>query len=214
MGKAPLRYVRVYHELMDDPRFAEVYGDDAALALWLRLLLLADAIWPQSPHLPAGYRRRALDLLVRAGLVELVPGRRYRIHGLDRERQARSEQARHAVNVRWTAQKVEGVPRHGTDLHAGNGRVSHDAGYGRMRREEKRRVITESPNGLYRGGASSGGAPRILSAGELLAVARGVAPEPEGPYAYDAGGLSEEEYLEVMRWDASRKNGRCHPKRA
>jgi hypothetical protein len=210
MRAGPVRYVRVYHELMDDQRFAEVYGDDAALALWLRLLLLADAIWPQSPHLPAGYRHRALDLLVRAGLVELVPGERYRIHGLDRERQARSEQARRAVSVRWSGHSAEGVPRDGTGRPDGNGRLSHDAAYGRMRREENRIEEKKSPNGLYRGGASSGEPPRILSAGELLAVARGAVPEPEGPYAYDAGELSEAEYLEVLRWSASRRNGR-HP---
>ena len=43
------RYARVYHDLMDDPKFATVYENDHRFALWVRLLLAADAAWPSPP---------------------------------------------------------------------------------------------------------------------------------------------------------------------
>jgi hypothetical protein len=46
-------YVRVYSRIIDDPKFETVYDDDARLACWLRLLILADATWP-TPADPRG----------------------------------------------------------------------------------------------------------------------------------------------------------------
>lgn len=86
-------YSRVYWSITDDPRFADVYGDDAALALWLRLLMSADAMWPGSAPLPRSARPKALGRLVEAGIVELVGMDHYRIHGLDNEREKRKAAA-------------------------------------------------------------------------------------------------------------------------
>jgi hypothetical protein len=94
-------YVRVYHAIVDDPKFADVFDSDAALATWLRLLIVADQAWPASAHLPGNVKRRTFDLLVRVGLVDALPGWRYRIHGLDSERGARSDKARNAAAKRW-----------------------------------------------------------------------------------------------------------------
>lgn len=86
-------YSRVYWTIVDDPKFEHVYDDDAALAAWLRLLLIADQSWPASAHLPTNCRPKAVKVLVGAGLVTMMPGGRYRISGLDRERQRRKDAA-------------------------------------------------------------------------------------------------------------------------
>lgn len=92
-------YVRVYYRIVDDPKFAAIYDDDAALALWLRLLLSADAMYPAAAPLPFGTRRAVLAKLVECGLVDVGANNRYRIHGLEAEREQRSEHARKAAHA-------------------------------------------------------------------------------------------------------------------
>jgi hypothetical protein len=94
-------YVRVYYRIIDDPKFAAVYDNDPALATWLRLLLAADAMYPAPAPLPRGVKRPALARLVDAELIDLMPGDRYRLHGLHGERERRQEQARKAARERW-----------------------------------------------------------------------------------------------------------------
>jgi hypothetical protein len=53
------QYVRVYYSVVDDERFTGVY-DTPHLATWLRLLLLADAMWPASAYVPATERKASL----------------------------------------------------------------------------------------------------------------------------------------------------------
>lgn len=84
------KYSRVYWTIVDDPKFEHVYDDDAALAAWLRLLLIADQAWPASAHLPASCRPKSVKVLVGAGLVVPLPGGRYRVAGLDAERERRA----------------------------------------------------------------------------------------------------------------------------
>ena len=86
-------YSRVYWSVVDDEKFAAIYDDDRHLATWLRLLISADAIWPASPTLPVGVKRGSVKALSEAGLVDLLSGHRYRIHGLDAERGRRKEKA-------------------------------------------------------------------------------------------------------------------------
>jgi hypothetical protein len=80
------RYARVYHDLMDDPKFEAVYPDDHRFALWVRLLMAADASYPSPPTIPRRVNGSALAHLVGVGLIDLVPGDRYKVHGLARER--------------------------------------------------------------------------------------------------------------------------------
>jgi hypothetical protein len=97
----PDPYVRVYYSITDDAKFAAVYDDDAALALWLRLLIVADACYPAAAPLPR-CNEAALAMLVDAGLVDLVGTTRYHIHGLVKERERRSSNARASANARWS----------------------------------------------------------------------------------------------------------------
>jgi hypothetical protein len=82
-------YSRVYWSIADDPRFEAIYGDDHHLATWLRLLLIADQAHPASAHLPRIVHRASLRALLDSGLIDAMPGDRYRVHGLDAERERR-----------------------------------------------------------------------------------------------------------------------------
>lgn len=84
-------FSRVYWRVIDDPKFVEVYADDHAFALWVRLLMAHDMAWPASAALPFGTKRSALKMLTDAGIVDLVPGSRFRVHGLDAERGKRQK---------------------------------------------------------------------------------------------------------------------------
>lgn len=96
-------YARLYLELVDDEKFAAIYDDDHHFAAWCRLLMIAEPAWPASAHLPATVRRASVRALSDAGLIDLQPGGRYRIHGLDAERERRHQQAQSASNARWNA---------------------------------------------------------------------------------------------------------------
>jgi len=100
-------YSRVYHEIVDDPRFERVYGNDKALATWLRMLLIADAMYPASA--PMTSRNPTVRLLIDSGLIEERPGNRYVIHGLQGERERRSAIGRNAVAVRWNNERTTNV---------------------------------------------------------------------------------------------------------
>lgn len=95
------KYSRVYHDAIEDPRFGGVWPSDANLALWLRLVVVADGMWPAPAPIPRSAKPRPLATLVESGLVELVAGDNYRIHGMNAERTRRSKQGAHAADVRW-----------------------------------------------------------------------------------------------------------------
>ena len=95
------KYVRVYYSIQDDPKFDRVRGNPSALGTWLRLLMAADAVWPASADFPRALPGVQIRLLVECGLVDELPEHRFRIHGLDAERTARSNAASNAAAVRW-----------------------------------------------------------------------------------------------------------------
>jgi hypothetical protein len=101
MPSVKRHYSRVYWEAVDDPKFSDVWGDDHALAAWLRLLVAADMAWPASANVYHGIHRGALATLCKAGLVDMQATGRFRIHGLDKEREARSSAASDAVRTRY-----------------------------------------------------------------------------------------------------------------
>ena len=92
-------YVKVYQSIVEDPMFEHVFNNDHALATWLRMLLVADAIWPVSAEMPR--RNPTVQLLIRESLVIQRPFNRYSIRGLDAEREHRSASGRHAAALRW-----------------------------------------------------------------------------------------------------------------
>jgi hypothetical protein len=94
-------YVRVYHTIVDDERFAEVFHSPVRLGTWLQLLLLADAMYPASAPMPSYANRAAVKVLVDCGLIELADHRQYRVHGLASERAKRSQTGRTGAAMRW-----------------------------------------------------------------------------------------------------------------
>lgn len=112
MTAQPDPYVRVYYRITDDPKFAEVYDDDAALATWLRLLINADAMFPAAAPIPAGTDPEVLAKLIELEVVDPVGSTRYRIHGLESERTRRSEAGRANASKRWTKPDATAMPPH------------------------------------------------------------------------------------------------------
>lgn len=96
-------YSRVYWSVRSDEKFRGIYANDNLLATWLRLLISADAIWPEPADLPSSCRKVYYHRLVTAGLLDDLGGGQYRIHGLDAERSRRAEHAKTASNARWNA---------------------------------------------------------------------------------------------------------------
>lgn len=96
------KYVRIYAGVVDDERFVGIYDDDHHWATYTRLLMLADAAWPASAPLPRSARRASVAALSAAGIIELGTADRFRIHGLDPERQRRADHARSAAENRWS----------------------------------------------------------------------------------------------------------------
>lgn len=103
-------YVRVFYRIIDDPKFATVYDDDTRLATWLRLLLTADATYPAPAPLPHGINRKALEELVRVGLVDIGTGHRYRMHGMTAVREAAAEQGRKLAAMRYRTAEPQHEP--------------------------------------------------------------------------------------------------------
>jgi len=103
-------YSRVYHSIADDPMFEKIYGNDKALATWLRMLLIADAMYPTSA--PMTHRNPTVRLLIDCGLVIEKPGNRYTIRGLSAERERRSAIGRNAAAKRWeSVSNANAMPR-------------------------------------------------------------------------------------------------------
>jgi hypothetical protein len=106
----PEPYVRVYYSILEDERFATIYLNDHHLAWWLRLLLTADAMYPAPAPIPRRVNPRSLTALVDCGLVELVSGDCYRIHGLQAERERRSYQGIAGASARWGGRNANALP--------------------------------------------------------------------------------------------------------
>lgn len=102
-------YVKVFQSIVDDPQFSRVFDNDHALATWLRMLLMADAMYPASAPMPP--RNPTVRLLIDVGLVLQRPGNRYSIRGLETERERRSAVGRNAAAVRWqSASNADAMP--------------------------------------------------------------------------------------------------------
>lgn len=98
-------YSRHYWKLVDDEKFVGIYDDDHHYATWSRLLMVADQAWPASAHLPASARRSSVAKLAEVGLIDILPGGRFRMRGTQAERERRSKHAKDAADARWTAER-------------------------------------------------------------------------------------------------------------
>lgn len=91
-------YSRIYHRLMNE--YPTLWRSDTQLALFIRLLVLADKFWPDRPPIPRA-NAAALRALQDAGLLIVDEADCYRVRGLDAERSRRSTAARNAARSRY-----------------------------------------------------------------------------------------------------------------
>jgi hypothetical protein len=82
-------YSRVYWSVMEDPKFDGIREDPRLFGSWSLLLIAADMAHPSPAYLLPTVTRASVTRLVEAGLIDLLDGHRYRIHGLDAERERR-----------------------------------------------------------------------------------------------------------------------------
>ena len=102
MTRSERPYSRIYHEVMDDAKFDGIREDVRHFGTWALLLVVGDMAWPAPAYLPP-VPRRSVDALSKAGLVDVLSGGRFRIHGMDRERGTRTAQATEAGRLRASA---------------------------------------------------------------------------------------------------------------
>lgn len=112
-------YSRLYHKLMNE--YPKVWNSDETLALFVRMLVIADKFWPE--RAPVSRRNaRGLRSLTSAGLIRLHDGGfTYSVRGLDAERSRRSSAARTAALVRHAIPSKDEASREkkGHDGHHG-----------------------------------------------------------------------------------------------
>ena len=101
MTKAIDPYSRVYWRVLDDPKFDAIRGDMRHFGSWTLMLLVADMAHPAPAFVPSSVPKRSLDALTAAGLVDLLAGGLYRVHGLAAERTRRSETGATNVSHRY-----------------------------------------------------------------------------------------------------------------
>ena len=95
-------YARFYYpEFLRD--YPAVYDDDGAFAAWMRLLVVAEQMWPLPMELPRSVKPRALRVLVDAGLVA-TDGTHFLLKGHDSERTRRRDSGRKGAAVRWESE--------------------------------------------------------------------------------------------------------------
>lgn len=95
-------YSRIYWSVMDDPKFDGIREDVRLFGSWSLCLVLADMAWPAPAYVPPTIQRSAFRRLVDCQLLDELPGHRFRVHGLDKERAVRSAHGAHAASGRWS----------------------------------------------------------------------------------------------------------------
>jgi hypothetical protein len=83
-------YTRIYHTVLDDPKFEGVYDDDRAWAWYVRLLIAADSTYPAPAPLPRRLPDDVLEVLVDREIIVVVRGDMYRVKALQAEREGRA----------------------------------------------------------------------------------------------------------------------------
>ena len=111
MAKTPDPYSRVYWTVLDDARFDGIRGNMAHLGTWLLLLLVADMAHPAPAFLPPA-PRKSVAALRDVGLIELMGGGRYRVHGLAAERDRRSSAGNAGASARWSERNANAMRTH------------------------------------------------------------------------------------------------------
>lgn len=127
-------YSRVYWTVLDDKKFDAIRADMRHFGSWTLMLVLADMAYPAPTFIPPTIPKASLAALVDAKLIELLPARMYRVKGLPKERERRSERGRTGAAARWSG-IADGMRTHSE----GNATGMRDE----TRRDETRQGIDE-----------------------------------------------------------------------
>jgi hypothetical protein len=95
-------YTRVYYRVLNDPKFAGM--SSAAWGHWVRLLVIADGMYPAPAPVPRWVEDGPMKELQERGIIDLEGEDYFRIHGMTGERATRSEAATFAADVRHVGQ--------------------------------------------------------------------------------------------------------------
>jgi len=98
-------YSRVYWSVMDDEKFDGIREDVRHFGSWTILLIVADMAHPAPAFLPTTVPKASVRALSACGLIDLLSGGRFRVHGLASERGMRSDSARNAAASRWHSER-------------------------------------------------------------------------------------------------------------
>lgn len=108
-------YSRVYWSIQHDEKFDGIREDMRLIGSWLTLLVIADQAWPAPAYVPPIVPKSCVSALCEAGLIDSLTGSRYRVHGLDTERERRRDAARSGpkreANGTQTGPKLDPVAR-------------------------------------------------------------------------------------------------------
>ena len=94
-------YARIYYRVMDDPKFDGIRDDVRLFGSWALMLVVAEMAYPSPAFVPPQVPRSCVAKLSEAGLIDLLPGHRYHVHGLATEREKRAQPGRNAAAMRW-----------------------------------------------------------------------------------------------------------------
>jgi hypothetical protein len=94
-------YSRVYWSVMDDQKFDGIREDVRHFGSWTVLLIVADMAHPAPAFIPGTIPKASIRALSECGLIDLLSGGRFRVHGLASERGERTQSARNAAAKRW-----------------------------------------------------------------------------------------------------------------
>jgi len=120
MTRVDRPFVRVYHDDLQRD-YPAVWDDDHQLATWLRLLVVADKLWPAPAELPRREKPSSIARLVASKILEILPRHRFRLKGLDAERQRRYDRAAGAAAVRWDSPSNADASANAMPTRAGAG---------------------------------------------------------------------------------------------
>lgn len=91
----------IFHAILEDEKFAEVYEDDALFACWVRLLMAADKAYPSPAPVPFGTDSVVFGRLCEIGLLVSLAHHHYIVKGMAAERERRKKRRSDAAREGW-----------------------------------------------------------------------------------------------------------------
>jgi hypothetical protein len=82
-------YSRVYWSINEDEKFDGIRDEPKLVGAWLLMLIAADQAYPSPAYLLPQVTRASVARLAEAGIIDILDGHRFRVRGLQAEREMR-----------------------------------------------------------------------------------------------------------------------------